>query len=53
MSLEQLSKAWKKDEGLKIRGRIETLQATALLRSVRILLRVLEACVDLLSQRLQ
>ena len=38
---------------LEIRGRVETIQATALLRSVRILRRVLETCGDLLSLKLQ
>ena len=37
---------------LEIRGRIETIQTTALLRSVRILRRVLETGGDLLSLRL-
>ena len=38
---------------LKIRGRIETIQTTALLRSARILSRVLENWGNLLSVRLQ
>ena len=37
---------------LEIRGRVETIQATALLRSARIL-RVLETWGDLLSHNLQ
>ena len=39
-------------EEVKISGRAETIQTTALLRSARILRRVLETC-DLLSLRLQ
>ena len=40
-------------EDLEIRGRVETIQTTALLRSARILRRVLETCGGLLSLRLQ
>ena len=40
-------------EGLEIRGREETIQTTTLLRTVRILRRVLENRGDLLSLRLQ
>ena len=40
-------------EYLKIRGRVETIQTTALLRSARILRRVLETRGDLLSLKLQ
>ena len=40
-------------EGLKITGRVETIQTTALLRSSRILRRVLETLGDLLSLKLQ
>ena len=40
-------------EDLEIRGRVETIQTTTLLRSVRILRRVLEAWGDLLSLKLQ
>ena len=36
-------------EGLEIRGQVETTQTTALLRSVRILRRILETRADLLS----
>ena len=36
---------------LEIRGRIKTIQTTALLRSARILGRVLEICENLLSHR--
>ena len=39
-------------EDLKVRGRVETIQTTALLRSARILRRVLETWGDLLSIRL-
>ena len=39
----------KGQEDLKIRGRVETIQATTLLRSARILRRVLETWGDLLS----
>ena len=38
---------------LEIRGRVETIQTTALLRSARILRRVLETRGDLLSLRLK
>ena len=40
-------------EKLEIRGRIETIQKTALLRSARILRRVLETRGNLMSLRLQ
>ena len=40
-------------EDLEIRGQIETTQTTALLRSARILRRVLETWRDLLSLKLQ
>ena len=43
-------------QGLKdmeIKGRVKTIQTTALLRSVRILRRVLETYGDLLSLKLQ
>ena len=40
-------------EDLEIRGRVETIQTTALLRSARILRRVLETLGDLLSLKLQ
>ena len=40
-------------EDLEIRGRVEIIQTTALLRSARILRRVLETWVDLLSLKLQ
>ena len=40
-------------EELEIRGRVETIQTTALLRSARILRRVQETCGDLLSLKLQ
>ena len=39
-------------KGLKIGGKIETIQTTALLRSARILRRVLETGEDLLSLEL-
>ena len=38
---------------LKIRGRVEAIKTTALLRSARILRRVLETWGDLLSLKLQ
>ena len=38
-------------EDLKIRGQVETIQTTALLRSARILRRVLETWGDLMSLR--
>ena len=38
--LEWFEKAWKKLEGLEIRGKIKTNQTTALLRSARILRRI-------------
>ena len=38
---------------LEIRGRVETIQTTALLRSARILRRVLETWGDLFSLKLQ
>ena len=40
-------------EDLEVGGRVETIQTTALLRTARILRRVLETCGDLLSLRLQ
>ena len=40
-------------EDLEIRGRVETIQTTALLRSARILRRVLEIWGDFLSLKLQ
>ena len=40
-------------EDLEIRGRVETIQTTALLRTTRILRRVLETWGDLLSLKLQ
>ena len=40
-------------EDLEIRGQVETIQTTALLRSARILRRVRETCGDFLSLRLQ
>ena len=40
-------------EDLKMKGRVETIQTTALLRSNRILRRVLESWRDLLSLKLQ
>ena len=40
-------------EDLEIRGRVETIQTTALLRTARILRRVLETWADLLSLKLQ
>ena len=40
-------------EDLEVGGRVETIQMTALLRTARILRRVLETSGDLLSLRLQ
>ena len=40
-------------EDLEVGGRVETIQTTALLRTARILRRVLETWGDLLSLRLQ
>ena len=40
-------------EGLKVGGRVETIQTTTLLRTARILRRVLEIWGDLLSLKLQ
>ena len=40
-------------EDLEIRGRVETTQTTALLRSARILRRVLDTSGNLLSLKLQ
>ena len=40
-------------EELEVGGRVETIQTTALLRTARILRRVLETWGDLLSLRLQ
>ena len=43
----------KRPEDLEIGGRVETIQSTALLRTARILRRVLETWGDLLSLKLQ
>ena len=40
-------------EDLEVGGRVETIQMTVLLRTARILRRVLETCGDLLSLKLQ
>ena len=40
-------------EDLEVGGRVETIQTTALLKTARILRRVLETCGDLLSFKLQ
>ena len=40
-------------EDLEVGGRIETIEMTALLRTARMLRRVLETCGDLLSLKLQ
>ena len=40
-------------EDLEIKGRVETIQITALLRSAKILRRILETWGDLLSMRHQ
>ena len=42
-----------RQEDLEVTGRVETIQTTALLRSARILRRVLETWGDLLSLKLQ
>ena len=42
----------KRQENLEIKGQLETIQTTALLRSIRILRRVLETWRDLLSLKL-
>ena len=46
------SNSIKRQEDLVIRGQVETIQTTALLRTVRILRRVLETCGDLLSLKI-
>ena len=43
----------KKLENLEVRGRVETIQTTVLLRTARILRRVLETWGDLLSLKLK
>ena len=43
----------KSQEDLEVGGRVETIQTTALLRTARILRRVLETLGDLLSLKLQ
>ena len=48
-----IEKLQKELEDLQIRGRVETIQTTTLLRSARIRRRVLETCDDLLSLKLQ
>ena len=40
-------------EDLEVGGRVETIQSTALLRTARILRRVMESLGDLLSLKLQ
>ena len=40
-------------EDLEVGGRVETIQTTALLKTARILRRVLDTCRDLLSLKLQ
>ena len=40
-------------EDLEVGGRVETIQTTALLRTVRLLRRILETWEDLLSLKLQ
>ena len=53
-ALETVTKGLLKGlEELEVGGRVETVQTTALLRTVRILRRILEICGDLLSLRLQ
>ena len=39
-------------DDLEVGGWVETIQTTALLRSARIMRRIVETCVDLLSLRL-
>ena len=49
-----VTKGWLKGlEDLEVGGRVETIQTTALLRTARILGRVLDTCGDLLSLKLQ
>ena len=43
----------KGQEDLEVGGRVETIKTTALLKTARILRRVLETCGDLLSLNLQ
>ena len=53
-ALGTITKGLLKDlEDLEVVGRVETIQTTALLRTARILRRVLETWGDLLSLRLQ
>ena len=53
-ALGTITKGLLKDlEGLEVGGRVETIQTTALLRTARILRRVLETWGDLLSLKLQ
>ena len=53
-ALGSVTKGLLKDlEELEVGGRVETIQMTALLRTVRILRRVLETWGDLLSLKLQ
>ena len=53
-ALGTITKGLLKDlEDLEVGGRVETIQTTALLRTARILRRVLETWGDLLSHKLQ
>ena len=53
-ALGAITKGLLKDlEDLEVGGRVETIQTTALLRTARILRRVLETWLDLLSLKLQ
>ena len=53
-ALGTITKGLLKDlEDLEVGGRVETIQTTALLRTARILRRVLETCGDLLSLKLR
>ena len=53
-ALGSVSKSLEKGlEELEISERIETIQTTVFLKSIRILKRVLETCVDLVSSRRQ
>ena len=53
-ALAAVTKKWaQRLEDLEIRGQVETIQNTVLLREARILWKALETCGELLSLRLQ
>ena len=52
-TLGTVTKSMKGVEDLEIRGRLETIQTTTLLRSARILKRILDTSGDLLSLKHQ